>query len=493
MPELYPYQIAGVEWIRRQCAEHGAALLADDMGVGKSPQFIAAPPEDAPKIVVVPALLKPQTAERIIQWRGTSTPVRVLDGVGIFVAPRPGEWIVTNPDLLPAAPSEVVRATRELDAAEDEALGELPLDIGRRADAKAATKTLERLAKRGALAKGAFSPGTWLIVDEADEFNTAKTSQTQRLRAVARGVRSNGGRVLGVTATPLRNDPAELRALLATFSLGGVAWPSAKGRALDYWGFMRDWGGSKGRFGEEWAGEPRDHFIGESLRRVMLRRLFRDVVHIPPMLPTERIRVDLDETVRAMADEADAACRRRLEDLRPKERKLVFELVSKVRAALAVAKLPAAHAWCDRMRDEGEPAVVACVSVDAVKSIARREGYGRITGGESPADRARTVAAFQAGELRGVAMTHAAGGVGIDLFRSARILLLSREWNPTRNRQTLARVLRQGQERRVGLSLLLADHAIEERLDALLAGRKRLMTAVDAAAERPSGAYGVVG
>lgn len=484
MPSLYPYQEIGVHFLRACTAAHGAALLADDMGVGKTPQFLMAPPDGAPAIVVVPASLKPQTAERILQWRGTSTPVRIIDGVGSFSAPRAGEWVVTNPDLLPAAPSEVSRAERELADAEDEALGELPLDIGRRADAKAAGRTLERLAKRGHLAKGSFARGTWLLVDECHEYNSLKTAQTQRLRACVRAVRGSGGFTVGATATPLLNDPAELRSVLATFGLGGAAWPAKAGRALDYWSFMRDWGGSKGRFGEEWNGEPNDTRVGEALRRVMLRRLFRDVVSIQAMLPVERIAVDLDASVRAMADEADAVCRRRLDDLRPKDRKLVFELVSKVRAALAVAKLPAAHAWCDRMRDLGEPAVVACVSVDVVKSIARREGYAKITGAESPDQRAEVVHRFQRGELAGVALTHAAGGVGIDLFRSARILFISREWNPARNRQTLARVLRQGQERQVGLSLLLAEHAIEARMDELLAGRKRLMRAIDAAAVR---------
>lgn len=484
MPTLYPYQIDGVAWLRAHLAEHGAALLCDDMGVGKTPQFLAVPDDGDPVIVVVPASLKPQTAERIVQWRGTGSRVRIIDGIGSFVPPAPGEWIVCNPDLLPAAPSETRKAERAVADAEDATLGELPLDAGKTIDAAAAGKLLARLEKRGAILKGSFAPRTRLIADEADEFQ-GKSAQTNRLRSVVRAVRASGGWSLAATATPLRNDPAELRSLLATFGLGGIAWPSREGRALDYWSFLRDWGGSKGRFGEEWAGEPRDGHIATALRRVMLRRLFRDVVTIPPMLPTTRITVDLDAGVHAMADHTDEMLRRRAGEIGRGEKKLVFELVSRMRAALAVAKVPAAHAWCDQMEREGEPAVVACVSVDVVRAIGKRDGWARIDGGESAEKRAATVARFQRGELRGVALTHAAGGVGIDLFRSARLLMVSREWNPARNRQTLARVLRQGQERRVGLSLLLGDHAIEDRLDELLAGRKRLMSAIDAAAVRP--------
>lgn len=483
MPTLFPYQVDGVNFLRACTAAHGAALLADDMGVGKTPQFLSAPMPGSAAIVVVPAALKSQTAERIVQWRGTSTRVAVLDGIGSWRAPGPGEWLVMNPELLPAAPSETKRAEREIAEAADEAV----LDFAKSDRGSRAAKRLDALADRGSIEKGALPHGCWLLVDEAHEFNTATTAQTARLRALVAAVRAAGGFTVAATATPLLNDPSELRGLLATLRLGGVAWPAPKGRALNYWSFLRDWGGSKGRYGEEWGGEPRDERIAAALSRVMLRRMFRDVVSVPPMLPTTRISVDLDAGLRAMADDADEMLRRRSGDL-DRGAKLVFETVSKVRAALAVAKLPAAHAWCDAQEKAGEPAVVACVSVDVVRNIAARRGWGRISGAESAEQRSEIVRAFQAGDLRGVALTHAAGGVGIDLFRSARMLMVSREWNPARNRQTLARVLRQGQTRRVGLSLLLGAHAIEDRLDELLAGRKRLMQAIDASAVRPGAA-----
>lgn len=475
---LHPYQVRGVEWLRATTGAHGAALLADDMGVGKTPQLIMAPPPDAAVIVVVPAALKSQTAERIVAWRGTGTRVTVLDGLGSWRAPSPGEWIVLNPELLPAAPAEFARAEREISEADDED----SLDFARTDRAAKATRRRERLGKVGTLDRDAVAPGTWLLVDECHEYNAHVTAQTTRLRALAAAVLRRKGRVVGATATPLLNDPSELRALLATFRLGGVAWPARKGKALDYWSFMRDWGGSKGYFGEAWDGEPRDAAIATCLRRVMLRRMFRDVVAIPPMLPTTRVRVDIDAGVRDLADHADEMLRARSRDVATGE-KIVFETCSKVRAALAVAKLPAAHAWCAEMEATGEPAVVACVSADVVRDIARRDGWGRIAGADSAESRAETVRSFLRGDLRGVAITHAAGGVGIDLYRAARILFVSREWNPARNRQTLARVLRQGQPRRVGLTLLDADHPIEARLDELLVGRKRYMAAIDAAAE----------
>jgi hypothetical protein len=486
--ELYPYQAAGVDWIRAACAAHGAALLADDMGAGKSGQFLMAPPPGAPLILSVPALLKPQTAERAVLWRGTGCRVEILDGVGSFRAPRSGECVVVNPDIFPTAPREVSAANKAIQVAAAMADGHLPLNIGAAAEAKAAEKRLAKLARRGQAAKGTIAPGTWLVIDECHEFGSYGTAQTTRARALIQAVRAAGGFVVGASATVLVNDPGELSSLLTTFGLGGIAHPSKKGRSLDYFGFLRAWGGAPGRHGGvEWMGQPRHDLIVPALRRVMLRRLFRDVCpNVPTLMPHREIRVDLDATTLELANHADAMIRGRAADLwaSGREDKVSFELIGKVRAALAVAKLPAAQAWCDDMERAGEPAVVACVSVDVARTIGARDGWGRITGSESSAARAETVAAFQAGRLRGVAITHAAGGVGIDLYRAAHMLIVSREWNPAKNRQSLARLYRQGQTRHVTPWFLFAAHPLEERFDELLRARRSYMQAIDACAER---------
>lgn len=482
---LRPDQAEDVATLRAICAEHGAAVAAHEPGCGKTPIFLTAPPPGAPAIVAVPAALKAQTAERIIQWRGSDQRVRVVEGVGTFAPPAPGEWVVTNPDILPATAGEARAADEDLAEALEQVEGQLPLDAGQAIDAADAARKRAKLARRGTFDPDDLAPGTWFIGDEAHEFSAFKAAQTKRVRAMVRGCRRSGGSSLLVTATPLLNDPGDLRAFLATAGLGGAAWPSSQGRSLDYWSYLRDWGGSKGQWGEAWIGEPNDARIAAALRRVMVRRLLRDVVSLPPLLPTQRIPVDLDATTRALADEADAVIRARLGDLDRKAERIVFEAASKLRAALAVAKLPAAHAWCNQMERIGEPAVVACVSVDVAKSVARRPGWARITGDVPDARRAEIVREFQSGRLRGVALTHRAGGVGIDLFRAARLLMVTREWNPALNRQTLARVLRHGQERSVELSLLMARHVVEDRLDELMAMRKRWLKPIDACAVRP--------
>lgn len=482
MPELHPYQVRGVQWIRRMAAQHRAALLADDMGVGKTPQALCAPPADAPVIVVAPGCLREQTAERILQWRGTGTRVRIADGWGSFAAPGGAEWLVCNPELLPAAPAEVKRTQRDAD--EDD--GTLALDAGRTLAAGKAAKKLERLGKQGTFDPQSIAPGTWLIVDECHEYATHTTQQTERLRAIGRVVRKRGGVCLGVTATPLLNDPGELRGNLVTLGLGGVAWPSAKGSGLDLWGFLRDWGGAPGvHGGHDWGGTIRVDRVVDALRRVMLRRRFRDAVPgVPDLEPPQRIRVALEDADLAQhAADLEERLRDRARKLQTSKQRdrVLFEEVAEVRAAMAVAKLPAAHAWCDAQEAAGEQWGAVCVSRDVVRALGKRPGAAMIDGGVPPEKRAEIVRRYQRGELRGVALTIRAGGVGIDLFRGARVLAVSREWNPALNRQALARWYRLGQTRPVALTLLLADHPLEDRLGDLLTERREYLRVVDAA------------
>src|SRR5262249_34576709 len=94
---LYPFQIAGVEWL----AGRQRALLADEMGLGKTAQALLALPPGCPALVVCPASLKYNWVEEARRWRPEFT-ATALEGRGSFRLPRPGEVVAVNYDLLPA-------------------------------------------------------------------------------------------------------------------------------------------------------------------------------------------------------------------------------------------------------------------------------------------------------------------------------------------------------------------------------------------------------
>ena len=95
---LFPFQREGVAWL----AGRHTALLADPMGLGKTVQTLCAIPEHAPVLVVAPAVAKGVWQREAARFR-PDLKVTVLSGRGSFRWPAPGEMIVVNYDILPAA------------------------------------------------------------------------------------------------------------------------------------------------------------------------------------------------------------------------------------------------------------------------------------------------------------------------------------------------------------------------------------------------------
>ena len=97
---LYPFQAHGVEWM----AGREAALLADDMGTGKTAQALVALPAGVRAIIIVPGAVKYTWRDEAKRWRPDLT-VRVLDGRqtdSSALIPRfDGEIVVINFDILP--------------------------------------------------------------------------------------------------------------------------------------------------------------------------------------------------------------------------------------------------------------------------------------------------------------------------------------------------------------------------------------------------------
>lgn len=91
------------------------ALLADQMGLGKTLQTLAALPAKARAVVVGPAVAKGVWCRETGMWRPDLTPT-MLSGFGSFRWAQPGEIVVTNYDILrsdvqPVLPEEVREPT----------------------------------------------------------------------------------------------------------------------------------------------------------------------------------------------------------------------------------------------------------------------------------------------------------------------------------------------------------------------------------------------
>lgn len=446
---LFPFQVAGVKWL----APRDRAILADEMGLGKTIQALMAAPADAPVVVVCPAAVKGVWQREAARWR-PDLRVAVLSGRGAFRWPGAGQMFVLNYDILPP-----------VEPKPEAGLPGVPLP--------------------------AAAPGTVVIADEAHALKTPKAQRTKRFRAVAKAARAAGGKTWLLTGTPILNRPPELWSVASAADLEREAWGNWKRFC---WQFRR----TKSGWSESW-GEPMDE-ARAGFRRIALQRKRAEVMPELPAKTTRHLSVEIGAADRAVLDDCAALLAEAGIDLgaemteaqRSRFAGICFETLSRARAALAAAKMPALMDVVAEYEEVEEPVVVFSAHRVAAEAFAGRPGWAKITGDESPEARTATVAAFQGGQLKGIALTIAAGGVGLTLTRAAHVVFLDLAWTPALNAQAEDRVCRIGQTRPVVVTRLVASHQIDARVHELLGAKETLIAAVEAAPEAQPDAQDVL-
>jgi SNF2 family DNA or RNA helicase len=129
--------------------------------------------------------------------------------------------------------------------------------------------------------------------------------------------------------------------------------------------------------------------------------------------------------------------------------------------------------------DTGQKVVVFSQYLGMLEIIERHlraEGIGhaKLTGATS--DRGRVVSRFNdAPDCRVFLGSLKAGGAGIDLVGGSVVVHYDRWWNAAREDQATDRVHRIGQRRAVQVFKLLAEGTLEERIDAIIERKRRLL------------------
>lgn len=442
---LYPFQVSGVAWLEGRAS----AMLCDEMGLGKTVQAVMSMNRTTPRaIITCPASLKGNWERELARWRPEVMAV-VLAGRNSFCWPQPGQAVILNPDILPKVEEE---------------------------DEEGAVHKVKPFED--------CPPGIDLIADECHAYKSPKAKRTKSFRALARAVRRAGGRTWGLSGTPILNRPQELYALLSAFDLLKETfgdWPS----------FCRAWGSTPKHFGGQEWGDP-SPAIGPILKRVMLRRRREEVL---PDLPTKTravIPVDIDNKTRALCDEARAAIDAAgisLDQMVADGRisGAAFEMISKTRAALATAKIPAMMDLLDQYEDDGVAVVVFSAHRAPIQALAHRKGWAWFTGETPASERTDIVARFQAGEFKGLGATIGAGGVGHTLTYAHNALFVDQDWTPALNCQAEDRICRIGQDRGCIIRILTAPDTIDEQVaDILIAKQAIIDGSIEKAAAKPA-------
>jgi SNF2 family DNA or RNA helicase len=483
---LYPFQHSGISWLSMKFG----ALLADDMGLGKTIQTIAAMPANAAVLVVGPAVAKSVWRKELGDWR-PHLRVSVLSGRGTFRWPKAGEVVITNYDILPNTHTDACLEARKdkktkLEGQHDKNCLKAQGNIFVPA-LQALAKTCKGCLKRCDVAKECTGclpflkevpDNVVMVFDEAHNLKNGNAQRTVRARGLSGAVRAKGGRVWLLTATPLMNHPVELWSVFQAALIAQEVFG-------DFKTFLRLFNAkAASEFGGYLFGTPETEEIAERMQRVMLRRMKKDVLQELPAKDWRTVTVEVDQKALKACDAYVAKFGGVDKIAETLDKTLDFKTMSMVASALAAAKIPAMLDLVESYEEQEEPLVVFSAHRAPIDVLAKRPGWGVITGDTTNEERGRLVEQFQAGDLKGMGCTIRAGGVAVTLTRSCNMVFVDREWTPALNVQAEDRISRIGQDRPVLITILVADHPLDERVTELTTAKQMLINAsVDGARE----------
>lgn len=277
-----------------------------------------------------------------------------------------------------------------------------------------------------------------LVADELDRAKNAEAMRTDAWRLLL----SQCQRVWGLTGTPMPNNRRDLWGVLVSCRLD---------RAL-----RMNWP----RFRDLEADDVR-----ELLSEVMLRRHPRDVFPSTTALDVATVTVAAPPDLRAFLDETRHDVWAKLDQgqIPP------FEHLSEALAALSRSRIEPARAFATVTANYVDPLLVFSNHVEPVRAIGSLPGCASFDGETHRRERDAAIRAFQAGQLRALATTIRAGGVGLDLFAAGGVLFIDRTTVPAWNDQAIKRADRPGQKRdRLRVWHMVSDHPLDVRLQEIL-------------------------
>ena len=489
---LRDYQRVGARWL---CGKR-SALLADQQRVGKTITVIAALPARAPVLVVCPATVKEWWASQVRQWR-PAFHARILSGRAGFRWPAESEVLITNYEALPSIhaqkcdgflPPRPCPGCREqlvpigntfatiLNGHLDDCTGFLP-----RPRCPGCHPFLDRALR-----------GTVVVGDEVHRTKGRNSARGLRWRAMGEAIRErHEGRTWGSTGTPMQNDPMELWYVLSGLGLAAEAFG-------DFAAFKKIFKGKQLDYGAYKWGIP-DEAAAEGLRRVALRRLRSEIYPELPPKTYETHQVVIDKKIIAQCDAfvSEAGGLDHILEMIQKRDEIHISEFESIRTALATAKIPKVIELIEHFAEEDDaPLLVFSMHRRPLEMLAKLPGWDTIHGGVPPAKRQPLVDKFQAGQLRGLALSIKAAGEGLNLSRASRAIFLDVSWNPMENEQAEDRFIDVMQ---VGLAKIVtvvtANHPLDDRItEVCLTKRKIIAASVDAASvKREKGAAGTLG
>ncbi len=439
---LRDYQAVGVQWLQRLGAAGFGACLADDMGLGKTVQTLAVLLDRSaggPALVIAPTSL-------IGNWMEEAS--RFAPDLRVSAYGQTGDEDARRAIITAAGPGDVVLATYSLVQ----------------------------------IAQADFSAKTWhtVVLDEAQAIKNAAALRSQAVFSLQADFR------IALSGTPVENRLEELWSIMRFLNPGLL--------------------GSSEQFGQRFVGPIlKEQGSGIPIAESTLRRLKRLISPFLLRRTKAQVLTDLPERTEIILHaELDAEERSHYELLRRRALDTAQQAGGAPTARFKVLAelMRLRRAACDpRLTSDQWPAVGAKVKLFAkiAQDLAAGQhrtlvfsqftgflallgdqlkelgfAYQYLDGGTPANDRAKRVAAFQAGDGQFFLISLKAGGYGLNLTAADYVVIADPWWNPAAEDQAMGRAHRIGQRRPVTAYRLVARGTIEERIVEMHASKRAL-------------------
>jgi len=448
--ELRPYQERGLAWLSFLGSLGLGAVLADDMGLGKSPQTLALLQAErdngtaaGPTLLICPMSL-------VGNWQREAA--RFTPDLSVHV--HHGSDRLAGPELAAAvATADLVITTYGVATRDREALAQVPWSR--------------------------------VVCDEAQNIKNASTRQAQAVRAIPAPAR------VALTGTPVENRLTELWSIME-FTSPGLLGSAEKFRRRYVIPIERN----------------ADAEATEQLKRVtgpfILRRLKTDkavIADLPDKLEMKvwcNLTAEQASLYQATVDDMMA----RIEAAEPgiERRGLVLATMAKLkqvcnhpahllgdgsRLDARSGKLARLEEICDEIVEAGDKALCFTQYAEFGRMLqpylAARLGcaVSFLHGGTTKKRRDEMVAEFQeAAEPAVFLLSLKAGGTGLNLTAANHVIHIDRWWNPAVEDQATDRAFRIGQRRDVQVRKFVCIGTVEERIDQMIEDKKALAEAI---------------
>lgn len=398
---LYKFQRDGVRFI---VATMGRCILADGMGLGKTPQALAFVNIRRGKtLVVAPANVTWKWKAEVKKWTTLKA-----------------EVVSTSKEEMPDADIHI-----------------MSYDI--------MTRRAEELSKKP------YDTAIW------DECHYLKNYKALRVKAAKRIVSSGIPHVLFLSGTPFLNRPDELFTTLNM--LDPLSYPTFSKFAQRYLGAQ--WYGGSWVFPNKLTNVSE---LRDRLKTCMIRRTKGEVLKELPEKTRTIVPVDIPMAEYNKAKRnLHSWYKKEGKNLKGFN---VLARMTALRQIVGREKIKATVALVQDLLQDDEQVVIFCHHKDVVAAV--RAGLseykvGLIVGDTKPKERQAITERFLDNEIE-VVIISVAGAEGIDLYSASHIVFAEREWVPAKEEQAEDRLHRIGQKNAVMCWYIAAKGTIDERL-----------------------------